>query len=231
MIATGQIEITVMDATEARSITDQIKTGIEVVWQLVSRAYTERAWTALGYSTWDDYCTREFGSSRLRLPREERAEIVSSLRDSGLSIRAITAVTGDGFGTIQRELAGDPNGSPDDGAVFDRAAEEATAIAEPETTTIDNTGQVISETPLPTITGIDGKNYPATPTPREPRRKALPEAFNAAVYELKRSIERVSRLAADDRFTKNKDQIEAANLSDLIRVQDALTGVIQQIKG
>jgi len=52
---------------------------------LVKQAYTERAWDALGYASWDEYCTREFGTSRLRLPREERAEVVASLRESGLS--------------------------------------------------------------------------------------------------------------------------------------------------
>lgn len=105
-------------ADEARALTDQIKTGVEAVWHLITRAYTERAWSALGYTSWDDYCTREFGTSRLRLPREERAEVVSSLRESGLSIPAISAATGLGYGTVQREVAalspsGYPNGQPE----------------------------------------------------------------------------------------------------------------------
>ena len=71
---------TELTPADARAITDQIKTGVEAVWQLITRAYTERAWTALGYSSWDQYCIREFGTSRLRLPREERPEMVASLR-------------------------------------------------------------------------------------------------------------------------------------------------------
>lgn len=159
---TSQLDdLAVMDAAEARAITDQIKIAVEAVWHLITRAYQERAWAALGYTSWDDYCTREFGTSRLRLPREERAEVVSSLRDAGLSIRAIAAATGDSRETIRRELSGDTFVSPDDGAaadselVGDRLAELADEIA----------GELIANefrAPIPTITGIDGKSYPAS---------------------------------------------------------------------
>lgn len=101
----------ILDAAQARSLTDRIKIGVEAVWELIIQAYTERAWSALGYQSWDDYCTREFGTARLRLPREERAEVVASLRESGLSIRAISAATGLGKGTVERELSPVPNGT------------------------------------------------------------------------------------------------------------------------
>lgn len=107
-------DVVVLGAADARALTDRIKVGVEAVWQLITQAYTERAWTALGYESWDDYCTREFGTSRLRLPREERAEVVSSLRESGLSIRAIAAATGlnkETVNNVTRELSG--NQTPD----------------------------------------------------------------------------------------------------------------------
>ncbi len=72
------------------------------------------AWPALGYETWDAYCTAEFGTARLRLPREERQEVVASLRESGLSVRAISSATGIGIGTVHRELATVPNGTVPD---------------------------------------------------------------------------------------------------------------------
>ncbi|WP_156664677.1 hypothetical protein [Mycobacterium sp. 852002-51057_SCH5723018] len=59
--------------------------------ELITQAYMHRAWDALGYSSWDDYCIREFGTTRLRLPREERAEVVTSLRESGLRLKRHTA--------------------------------------------------------------------------------------------------------------------------------------------
>lgn len=97
---------------EARALTDKIKVAVEATWQLVATAYERRAWAALGFASWDDYCTREFGTSRLRLPREERQEVVASLRESGLSLRAIAAVTGEHFSTVSRELAGVANATP-----------------------------------------------------------------------------------------------------------------------
>lgn len=103
--------LAVMSTETARDLTDQIKVGVEAIWDLIKQAYTERAWSALGYDSWDAYCTSEFGASRLRLPREERSEVVSSLRECGLSVRAIAAATGLGQGTIHRELPSVPNGT------------------------------------------------------------------------------------------------------------------------
>ena len=136
-----------LDEATARTLTDQIKTGLDTIWDLVVRAYTERAWEVLGYSSWDDYCEREFGTARLRLPREQRNAVVCFLRESGLSIRAISAATGDGVGTVHRALPGVPNGTPQptddrEGQTDDRPGESSD---QPET-----------------ITGRDGKTSPAT---------------------------------------------------------------------
>ena len=102
-----------LDADNARLLTDQIKTHVEVLWGLIAAAYNGRAWIALGYESWDAYLDNEFQTNRLRLPREERAAVVASLRDSGLSQRAIAAATGLSQPTISRELSGDSNESPE----------------------------------------------------------------------------------------------------------------------
>lgn len=104
-----------VSAEYARNLTDRIKIAVEGTWQLIVEAYQSRSWAALGYPSWDDYCTREFGTSRLRLPREERAEQVASLRESGLSLRAISAATGNDVKTIRGDLArvGKSHTSPD----------------------------------------------------------------------------------------------------------------------
>ncbi|MEV6791313.1 DUF4326 domain-containing protein [Streptomyces sp. NPDC051320] len=99
-------------ADDARTLTDRIKVAVEGTWLLIQEAYTSRAWAALDYATWDDYCAEEFGTSRLRLPREERQEVVASLRESGLSTRAIASATGMNQSTIARDLRGDANASP-----------------------------------------------------------------------------------------------------------------------
>jgi transposase-like protein len=104
-----------LDAADARALTDRIKLAVEATWELVKQAHVKRAWEALGYTSWDEYCAREFGTSRLRLPREERAEVVASLRESGLSIRAIASATGlnkDTVNNVTRELSGNRTPGP-----------------------------------------------------------------------------------------------------------------------
>jgi predicted transcriptional regulator len=102
-----------LDAENARALTDQIKSRVETLWELIKAAYHGRAWIALGYESWDAYCDSEFQTSRLRLPREERADVVVSLRDSGVSQRAIALATGLSQPTISRELSGDSHESPE----------------------------------------------------------------------------------------------------------------------
>lgn len=109
---TTPVLVETLTADDARDITEQIKVVIDTGWHLVARAYQGRAWAALGYSSWDDYCTCEFAGARLRLPREDRQEVVASLRDSGLSTRAIAAATGQSQMTVVRDLAGETNDSP-----------------------------------------------------------------------------------------------------------------------
>ena len=67
---------------EARQLTDKIKKGLTDTWELIKEAYKKRADRVLGYGSWDSYCRAEFGSSYLRVPPEDRAEIIRSLRQA-----------------------------------------------------------------------------------------------------------------------------------------------------
>jgi hypothetical protein len=97
------IELT-FTAAEERELTEKIRTDLVAVWELIVEAYRRRAWEPLGYDSWEQYCDAEFASSRLRLPRRERPEIVIYLREQGFSIRAIAAATGTAPNTVQRDL-------------------------------------------------------------------------------------------------------------------------------
>ncbi|MBB3039422.1 helix-turn-helix domain-containing protein [Hoyosella altamirensis] len=231
----------VLTASEARALTDRIKTGVEAIWELIKQAYQSRAWDALGYASWDDYCTREFGTSRIRLPREERQEVVASMREIGMSTRAIASATGDHYSTISRELGRVANATPD---------------PQPVTGTDGKTYLPRSSSPLMPQTDLDELNQPniapgmtadelndmrvteqpdptgnADPQPVKPKRRPITDAFDEATYELKRATERITRLTTDDRMKKNTDQIVATNLTDLIRARDALNGVITTLEG
>ena len=98
----------------AREVTDQIKTGLESVYHLIRSAYRGRAWEVLGYRSWDEYVTREFGNLHLRPPLEKRQDIVLSLREVGMSTRAIASATQISEATVRRELkhAGESTDAP-----------------------------------------------------------------------------------------------------------------------
>jgi hypothetical protein len=132
-----------MNEDQARALTDRIKRDVEAVWALIREAYLGRAWTALGYESWDAYCVGELGTARLRIPREERPEMVTSLREAGLSIRAIASATGIDKNTVQADLAqASEIHTPDAPVDEDALAEELIAAdANP-------------------IIGTDGKSYP-----------------------------------------------------------------------
>lgn len=99
---------------DARVLTAQIRESVAGVWDLIVEAYTSRAWTSLGYDSWDDYTRTEFDGVRIALPREDRREVVGSLRDAGLSTRAIAAATGVSVGTVAGDLSNrsEMNSSP-----------------------------------------------------------------------------------------------------------------------
>lgn len=200
------LEIAPATAEEARDLTDRIKVAVDGTWLLIQQAYKSRAWSALGYKSWDDYCTREFGTSRLRLPREERQEVVQSLREIGMSVRAIAAATGQGIGTVHRELSAVPSGTPerrqDLPDELDDDYEPAPAPAGP-------------------ITGTDGKTYPGT-NARVLQRPPLPPQFQSATNELTRVIARIERLQTDDRYRANRGAIGTACLPEVRRAAQVL---------
>lgn len=124
----GDAPLKDMTEREAREFTDSLKVDLADMWEKIAEAYTRRAWAALGYQDWDTYCSAEFGSVRLRLPHEEREQAIGSLRDHGLSVRAIAAATGESKSAIHRAtLSGVPSGTPDrptqgtDGKKYPRA--------------------------------------------------------------------------------------------------------------
>jgi hypothetical protein len=221
---------------QARQLTDRIKVAVDGTWLLIQEAYTSRAWAALGYGSWDDYCTREFGTSRLRLPREERQEVVASLREIGMSVRAIAAATGNGVGSVHRALAAVPNGTPErvrTPELDDAFRENGT---DPDQLDDDTYAAITRPTagdygPVPdprTVTGTDGKSYPATPT-RTPPRPALPPQFQSAVNAVTQAVGRIEKLQTDDRYRANRAAIASLCLPEVRRAASVLHDLLSDL--
>lgn len=211
-------EVKPFTAAEARELTDRIRKTLRVGHDLIVTAFKGRAWAALGYDSWDAYCAGEFAEARMvRLDREQRREIVAEMRGAGMSTRAIASGLGVNHSTVIRDGAAGP--------------------------------QVNASAPPAPVTGLDGKTYtrPAPPhegvvdgvvvdtntgeiaPQRAPQRRALPDQFFDAAFDLTKAVERVARLVEDDRFTKNKGQIAAKHRVELARALDGLSAVVDRL--
>jgi len=140
--ATTVVEVADLTVDEARALVGRIRQTGALLWQQLVKAYRGRAWIALGYSSWDELCDTEFRDFQLRLPREERRDVVASLRESGMSTRAIASATGASRTTIKDDLRQVDQSDPPDGD------DEVVVDAE-----------VLDDTPLAPVIGLDGKRY------------------------------------------------------------------------
>ena len=188
-------DMTLPSLEQARALTDRIKIAVEGTWQLIREAYTSRSWAVLGYDTWDAYCTAEFGETRLRLPREDRQEVVASLRESGLSIRAIASATATSVNTVRGDLQVSHIDTPDQRSVVGTDGRVYTQSRSPGSALLADDGWSQPE----------GPGFEAAVTPPRTKRRPLPEAFTDAGRDLTRAAERLARLTEDDRFAKNRE--------------------------
>jgi transposase-like protein len=182
---------------QARHLTQNIQRKAGELWELVKHAYLRGAWSALGYQSWDEYCARELGTSRLRLPREVRTEVVASLRESGLSIRAIASATGHSVNTVQKSLTevsqSDTPAEPDEDALADEliAAEPPGGLAEDSPGQTDRMQQALDRArKAAPVIGMDGKSYPAKPR-RDIPASPTPETDDLVGWEV--SVRKVER--------------------------------------
>lgn len=141
--------LSVLPADVARDLTDRIRRQLEFTWDLVIQAYEGGAWLALGYKSWNDYCVKEFGSQHIAIPREDRNEIVGSLREAGLSLRAISSATGISKDTVARSLTG-----------------SSTVANE----TVDESDGNSSEPEPIKIKGVNQKTYSSQPSKPKPKK-------------------------------------------------------------
>jgi protein gp37/lambda repressor-like predicted transcriptional regulator len=187
-----------LDRIEARAAIDAIlETGL-LLKDKILYAWHGEAWDALGYDSWDDLCAQELHALELEIPRDDRREIVMSLRKEGMSLRAIASATGVGKSTIERDLASVPpnqeNGTLE---VIDVDAEEdsgdwycqggghdvAAAIPSEQVGSRLCCPQCADEWRPPTVVkGRNGKSYTApkpkpTPPPPPPKPQTMLTLF------------------------------------------------------
>ena len=105
MTAQLQPELPPLDELTARRLTDKIRGTLAVAYELLGDAWAGRAWIALGYASWEEYCAAEFADARqVRLPVAQRRELVATYRGRGMSERAISTGLGVSAGTVHSDV-------------------------------------------------------------------------------------------------------------------------------
>lgn len=89
---------------DAQVITDEIRLNLTSTYQLIRKAWEQRAWVGMGYGSWDEYVREEFAEMSLTPPLERRTAEVASMAEAGMSVRAIGTATGMGKSSVARTL-------------------------------------------------------------------------------------------------------------------------------
>lgn len=153
------------------------------------------------HDTFEEYCQVRWGFNRHRASQLiTAAEVVTNVTTAGLP-----APSNEGQA---RELARVPEADQVDvwQETLDRTEGKPTAAAVRNTyTTHADAGSPSSWLEPDDIPAKTPSAHPASETAK-PKRRPLPEAFADATTDAVRSIDRLTRLRDDDRFTRNRDQ-------------------------
>lgn len=214
----------------------------------VEAAYFARDWEAMGYASWEDYQHARF--PRLQLPRGERRELVSSLREAGLSTRAIASTAGTGDATVRRDLAAASHDAADERTV---STEQRTVMGldgkvrpnagKPPITDLINgddvaelNGQPREDEPIEAEV-VDNPSAategPAvTPEPMEPKkkpRKPITDQARKEAFDGRKWADRIRELMRDDRRTRNAEELCTALQGDLMHVRDVVNEALETL--
>jgi hypothetical protein len=209
----AEFDVEEMTAEEARSLTEKIRRVMTDFVPLITRAYRGRAWTALGYESWDAYCDGELHGMRPALPRAERREQVAELRGAGMSTRAIGAAIGASQSTVQSDLD---------------STERKNSVGEPITGVNGKTYAPSRPTPEPVVVDAEIVDD-APPSPRAAARRPLTDAVREAAFTALRSVEVVDRLRRDDRWKTNAPKIDPLTRDNLRRALELLSATVASI--
>ena len=189
---------------------DAIADNIDAVLPMIREAIEREDHRTLGYNGVSDYVQDRFGGALTRLPRDLRRPVVHELAAAGMSTRAIAPVVGTSHMAVARDLAAPvttvtPAIDTETGEVSDDYEDDD----EPSPGLVRLVQQnQPAEPQRRAVVGIDGKNY-TRPESRKPQRRSLVDDARDAGQELRKVTDRLARIAADDRLSRNRDEVAA----------------------
>jgi hypothetical protein len=211
-----------------RRMAGDTKGKLDTLGALVADAKAGRIHEPLGFKSWTAYLADALSELCSGQGIQTRREVVAYLYGENMSQRGIAEIVGVSQKTVDRDMEQVSHGDSPDAEMRLQTAVHAEDDDDEAPADLDQDG----DKPSQTTTGLDGKTYPRErkkqPPAEKPRRPPITETFHKAAYELGKLTRRIERLAADDRFTRNRTEL-ARIASDLIRARDLLTAVIDQL--
>lgn len=213
--------VRVLSAREAERLTDQIKFTIESIdnglfklRNLLEEAQQSNVWQMLGFSSWTAYLASLFEGRPMRLPREQRQELVGYLSGEGMSSRAIATVVAVDQKTVVNDIRREEFSSP-----------RSPAVTPGDGAPADTSPDVRVER---AVTGLDGKIY-AVARPQTPRRRAITDQARDAGWDARKVADRLQKLREDDRLSRNKEEVAALLRHHLTFVIDTCQGLLDDL--
>lgn len=215
---TGEI-VSPMDADEARRLTERIRIAAAnyteakaKILGLIDEARDRGAWAALGYKSWTAYLSDVLSDEPLRLARDERRDFVAELANQGMSTRAIAPIVGVSHQTVRNDIE-------------DATVKKLTAVPD-VSCDLPAPKPIVRET-----TGLDGvtRITAISGEVKKPRRTPLTDTAREVGLDLRKVADRVARLATDDRFDANKDEVAAHLRSHLTHAAEVLADLLDRI--
>jgi hypothetical protein len=218
------------DKQTALNLTREIKRSVEQSWRILQEAFERRAWAALGYDSWDSYCSKELGTGLVRLAKEVRRQAVAELTggERPMSNRAVAAALGVDEGTVRADRrAGAEHSAPAPRveAIDAEVVEEHQTVLEPA-----------AIQPQRVVRGADGKNYvapardvpPPAPRKRRGRRthQQLLEAMTTSLSAMATVADEITEL--DGSMTRDEAAKSACDLDQQIRALRRMKNLLKK---
>lgn len=243
--ATGEIIDTLTEDEAARLRVKEraIERGADEVAKALASIRDERLYRA-DFPTFEAYCRERWGMTRQHANRqivaaevaaalepigsipESQARELADLRDNPEKLREVyaqaqEATEGNVTAAAIREVR-NPSKTPQGEA----ASDDAAATPDDESDSEPQSERPVH--PRPAVTGIDGKTYPK-PEPKAAPRKPLADTARNAGWDLRKAVERIERIAADDRFHANAEQVATELRSHLQNAVEVCQDLLARI--
>ena len=207
MTAVATPETPALDLKQAQRLTERARLVATTLMEareklatILAEAEKGRVWEALGMPNIQAWAEFTFSSTPLaQLPREDRRVIVKQLAEEGYGTRPIASIVGTDHSTVSRDMKAVSVASATDGPRKVHGADGITRTFQPkpEPGTVDHESGQIAQ--------------------RKPNRRPIVDQYRDAAYELRKAVERIERLHADDRFNRNASVIGEMFYSDIRR--------------